>query len=133
MLCEYLNELTAQQVFDRVARHLLTQGEKATAFSRLACMYRTDTGLKCAAGCLIPDAEYYDNLEYKSWGELRAEGIVSPAHSLLILSLQRIHDNNGPSLWLEKLQDLASKNDLSPAILSIFPAPIPIPTQEQPS
>lgn len=54
-----LPNASAQQVFDQVAAHLLTQKEKAKQFN--TCKYRVehrDKVLKCAAGCLIGDDEY---------------------------------------------------------------------------
>ncbi len=45
--------MTKQEIFDKVATHLLTQNEKALN-SVGGCVYRTDKGLKCAVGCLIP-------------------------------------------------------------------------------
>ena len=46
-----------QEVFDRVARHLLTQRRKSM-IERSAgpvCAFRGVDGTKCAIGCLIPD------------------------------------------------------------------------------
>jgi len=52
----------ALEVFDRIATHLLKQGERAAeaidsdGFG--PCMYRTSTGLRCAVGGIIDDASY---------------------------------------------------------------------------
>lgn len=51
-------ETTAQQVFDYVAKFLLAQGKAAIVGTKSVCRYRTDDGLKCAVGCLIPDEDY---------------------------------------------------------------------------
>jgi hypothetical protein len=51
---ETLPQATAQEVFDQVATHLLTQRQRSTTKGN--CAYRGDDGLKCAAGCLLgPD------------------------------------------------------------------------------
>lgn len=48
---------TAQQVFDRTATHLLTQGEKSVDPNDV-CAYRGSHGRRCAAGIWIPDGTY---------------------------------------------------------------------------
>ena len=50
-----LAQASTQEVFDFVAIHLLTQNEKSG--DDQVCYYRSPTGLKCAAGCLIADDE----------------------------------------------------------------------------
>lgn len=75
-----------QEVFNTVARHLFTQGERAVGLNEagyekvckenlaegytppnkedfMQCQYRTSEGLKCAIGCLIPDELYRPNME----------------------------------------------------------------------
>jgi len=47
---------TKQETFDTVVNFLKAQG--CQAFDEMTCCYRTSTGLKCAAGCLISDADY---------------------------------------------------------------------------
>jgi len=53
-----------QQIFDKVATHLFTQGRRATQFGPGRpnidkCVYRNDEGETCAIGCLIP-ADLYN-------------------------------------------------------------------------
>ena len=68
-----LPQATAQEVFDQVAKHLLTQMKKSVAKraaesasdSKDYCMYRGFDGTKCAAGCLISDDEYKPEFEQK--------------------------------------------------------------------
>jgi len=57
--------MNKQEFFDKVARHLLTQNAKSIeAFERNAkCLYRGPNGMKCVAGCLIPDELYSENFE----------------------------------------------------------------------
>lgn len=66
--------LTLQGVYDKVARHLLTQ----RARSRLSvaphckdlgggCAYRGEGGRACAVGCLIPDNAYDPGFDDGRW------------------------------------------------------------------
>ena len=106
MICEYLNDWTEQQVFDTVAGHLLTQQRQAARGD--TCFYRlSDTELKCAAGCLIPDKEYTRDLEGETWHTLIRNQIVPLKHVALICSLQRLHDEGGVTSWKDKLQIVA--------------------------
>lgn len=57
--------MTPQEVFNTVATHLFEQGEMAYDGSKESCMYRTDDGLKCAVGCLVPDETYSLGMEYQ--------------------------------------------------------------------
>jgi len=63
--------MTPQEIFDTVARHLFTQGERA-GYERnredcgdesFACRYRGPGGTACAVGVLIPDAVYDPEME----------------------------------------------------------------------
>jgi len=109
MICAYLKNATEQEVFDKVATHLLTQMERAVIGKKgvSACQYRAGE-LSCAAGCLIPDEEYDKNfLENKDWGYLIAAGVVPDMHADLVIPLQHIHDRNEPQFWKQKLEALA--------------------------
>lgn len=102
-----LPQATAQEVFDHVAAHLLKQNQKAINLDGL-CMYRTPSGLKCAAGCLIGDDEYTSEFEGESWSVLAEDQrLVPDNHFDLIFALQGIHDLDDPSIWQEKLSILA--------------------------
>jgi len=54
--------LTPQQIFDKVATHLMTQGKQAHN-ERNECVYRGLGGTSCAMGCLIPDECYDQGME----------------------------------------------------------------------
>lgn len=56
-----IHNFTLQQVFDRVATHLLTQGEPA--MQGRDCRYRGPAGTSCAVGCLLAEEEYDPKLE----------------------------------------------------------------------
>ncbi|MGV8863237.1 MAG: hypothetical protein ACOH2T_18985 [Pseudomonas sp.] len=120
-----LPEATAQQIFDQVATHLLTQMERS-ADKEGNCTYRgafsEGTPLMCAAGCLIADEEYRPDMDGDgtSWGNLAREGLVPNNHSLLINSLQVIHDNYDPEDWFVQLTQFSSANDLNKDVLLHF-------------
>lgn len=112
---------TAQEVFDIVAAHMLKQNQKSKRFIKDSsgyCAYRGDNGLKCAAGCLIPDAIYNRNFENVSWQLLVAFHHFPYNHATLITKLQYIHDNYEPKNWLEHLTHLAACYSLKPDVLN---------------
>lgn len=107
-----LPQATAQGVFDQVAKHLLTQNQRAMASSGM-CKYRNVYGLKCAAGCLMGDDDYMETLEGADWGTLAYKGIVPEAHANLIGRLQLIHDKGEPENWRTLLANLAEELGLT--------------------
>lgn len=116
-----LAEATSQQVFDQVAKHLLTQNEQ----SQLApgtCTYRVinEDGkvLKCAAGCLMSNEEYFPEFEGVSWGGLVGRGVAPKEHTLLIQELQILHDTRPAPYWPLLLREFAQKHNLSTEILN---------------
>lgn len=103
-----------QLVFDTVAEHLLKQGKRCVGDTTDAnsCMYRNNEGLKCAAGCLIPDDKYTPDIEGKNWNCLAVKNKVSYNCCILICDLQDIHDGWPPELWLNELHALADARNL---------------------
>lgn len=88
---------SAQEIFNKVAAHLLTQGRPAREEDR--CRYRTTNGLSCAVGCLIPDELYSPSFEGESARkvirELYARGRADwNEHQDLLEELQWAHDEN---------------------------------------
>lgn len=110
---------SAQEVFDQVARHLLTQNRQAKN-THGNCRYRyrplhdCENVLKCAAGCLIDDSEYQESFEGWAWCDLPN---APKKHVALICALQVIHDNREPEIWKEELSKLAKEYQLSSAVL----------------
>lgn len=107
-----------QEVFDRVCKHLLTQGEKSMKDGE--CAYRGDDGKMCAVGCLIDDEHYTPDLEGKMVCRAAVrkalEGSLSipvdlTSHQLL-LELQECHDETPPDIWQDALEDIAYFYDL---------------------
>lgn len=118
-----------QEVFDTVARHLLTQKEPSQdkdSGGMMRCMYRGPRGLKCAVGALIPDECYFESLESKAVMHsevlrvIRSLGMYRAAP--LLADLQRLHDDREPSQWREGLRNIARGYRLSPAVLEEFAA-----------
>lgn len=137
MILEKIPEhpMTAQQVLDHVARHLLVdQGAKSqiTAGSSAVCSYRSDiiiNGVKvrlaCAVGCLVTEERYHEKLEgacffsdqkFTPKFESALEGVVSNTDILavpVLANLQRIHDRQHPENWFISIRELASMYDLN--------------------
>lgn len=113
-----LPNATAQQVFDQVARHLLTQKKASKAGDGFGCEYRNADGLKCAAGCLIGDDEYADEFDHPkdatstSWASLIRKGCVPGTHEPLIVALQEVHDSYDTSEWRDALCEVALRFNL---------------------
>lgn len=104
---------TAQQVFDIVKVHLLTQNKKSGAGSM--CRYRSTVDgkeLKCAAGVLIPEEFYSRDLEGYTWKDLVIGYDFPSEHRSLICELQSLHDHLPPEYWEERLIEIADRFNL---------------------
>jgi hypothetical protein len=102
-----------QQTFDTVVNHLRKQRTKAESHDptgkRMTCMYRTPEGLRCAAGCLIPDDRYSPSLEFTVVGgtddpDDRSNAVTRLLDDLgydvnLVSDLQSIHDDKKVEQW----------------------------------
>ncbi len=99
--------MSAQEVFDKVAEHLLTQNKKSIGLNG-GCCYRGENGLTCAAGCLIPDDKYSPQMERQPWGDI----CVSRWNFSLITDLQITHDRFAPKDWKNELKNLAIRYNL---------------------
>jgi hypothetical protein len=97
--------MTAQELFDKVSEHLLTQGSQCKLDDR--CYYRDNGWRKCAVGCLIPDNLYTPLMETMQLGPILTH-IGLDGHYDLCRSLQIIHDKYPPSEWRDRLLDLAN-------------------------
>lgn len=111
---EKKNYLSAQEIFDRTAKHLLAQGQRAKAPCDYgsSSVYRTEDGLKCAIGCHIPDDLYEPWIDEK---RLDVEilpskflpGINVNQHLELLVVLQECHDTRLPNTWYIYLANIA--------------------------
>lgn len=112
--------LTEQEIFSRVAAHLLLQNKKSFYSPdnvREICAYRGEGGTKCAVGCLLEDDEYRPYMEDKGVDRLlsltpdgfRNFGVQN--HNLLC-DLQYIHDYMQPVEWKTALGQVAMQYGL---------------------
>lgn len=107
--------MTPQQIFDKVAAHLIAQGRPARDVFN-SCKYRLPTFdgrvLMCAIGALIPDDKYDPAMEgLDVYGLLSSFGDVVPEYfhdqRPLLDALQQAHDDNA---------DLGHWRDLTPVL-----------------
>jgi len=112
--------MNRQEIFDTVAKHLLTQKVKSKA---AICLYRGPNGTKCAIGALIKD-EFYD-IEMECLGgllvnssaqwALKQSGVrFSDGLWSFLSQLQEIHDEHEPETWKDELDQFAKKHSLVP-------------------
>ncbi len=110
------------EVFQRVITHLETQRKKALRNGQ--CVYRTDEGLKCAIGCLIPDDEYNPEIEGSSLcGMMRNKmpptivALMQQGNKMvsLLQTLQDLHDmyEVGSFTYYEQIGFIMNSYDIS--------------------
>jgi hypothetical protein len=128
---------TAQEIYDIVASHMLRQNEKSHFTIRFSvldskplwaqydsaiifhrCAYRGTNGLKCAAGCLIPEEIYKSDFEGVPWTSLIHSHDFPQDHRKLIENLQHIHDSFSVDRWHSALIDLAQMYSLNTDVLN---------------
>ncbi len=109
--------MTNQEIFDKVARHLLAQGELSTLCDMSTRAYRGVDGRMCAVGCLIMDEHYDPELEGRTvvsepvLEALELSGV--DVDYALLTKLQWCHDRVLPALWRKHLALIASNCGLS--------------------
>ena len=96
-----------QEIFDKVANHLITQNRKSIDDSgNYDCVYRAYNGDMCAVGCLITDSHYNPDME----GESVYDGQVMQALSdSLEISIDYLKVNKSPVI--EMLSELQHAHD----------------------
>jgi len=132
----------AQELFNTVASHLLTQNARAERSIGIAsggtiqitftfsssplitsrCVFRTEDGKKCAIGCLIPDDQYDPKMDADYGTDfpkvLDYLDKKSPLreklerHTQMLRSLQVLHDQVPVDSWAEALKKLAEEWEL---------------------
>lgn len=128
--------MTKQEIFEKIATHLLTQNKKSMTTFPITkvrdgqiCAYRGDNNTKCAVGLLIPDEIYNENMEKKNVQELLEEFPLALSHLkleeddkriFLLIDMQSIHDNIEPYEWKSSLQKYAVKYNLDKTFLNQF-------------
>lgn len=103
---------TAQEIFTQVKNHLFSQREKAQLTPSSTCRYRllkNGKMLKCAAGCLISDREYNENMEGRTWTSVKD---IPQEHKSLIVGLQLVHDTFEINDWEHELRYVAKAYNL---------------------
>lgn len=107
--------MTDQEVFDKVARHLLAQGCRAVKAGldgdADSCVYRARDGKKCAAGALIDDAFYSGVLEGSTVEDVdvglalfhSGVDINNVNTRRLLIRLQDMHDEIEADEWRDHL------------------------------
>lgn len=107
LFIERINGMTEQEIFDKVAAHLLMQNEKSARYGY--CKYRLGK-LRCAVGVLM-DCCYSEEFEGKSLSGLLDEvdmDIDLPKERLLN-TLQNLHDDHEPYEWPGCLSSVARR------------------------
>lgn len=123
--------MEAQEIFDKVYRHLIRQGRPAMIheYGASHCEYRTENGLRCAVGCLIPKKLYDKSMEGNDVESLLFEMKHDPCYPKIeklkgawgittkksrnfrmLVQLQQVHDafsfNHGESpFWKEHVTE----------------------------
>jgi hypothetical protein len=117
---------TNQEIFDKVARHLIAQGERSRDESNGSCKYRMQKPdgrlLKCAVGILISDEDYDWTIEGVVVSLLPAEILskfTGPGQLALLDRLQTVHDScfTNVAEFKKKMREVARQCSLSPAVL----------------
>lgn len=132
-----IHEFSLQQVFDKVATHLLTQKQPAMRKDNTTCAYRAPDGKTCAVGCLMTDEEYnprfegvgitsstFDNFFNEGSNEGYEEGnrVMADRHRALLFDLQDVHDmaqnsDDPVAQWKEDLTSVAETYGLDTKVL----------------
>ncbi len=106
-----MNDMTPQEIFDKVVNHLRAQGAKSMDGD--ACRYRSKDGMQCAAGCLIPDSDYSSDMEDKNVAAVSFfKNVYGPALDL-IWRLQGTHDRSPLTEWELDWESVANDYDLT--------------------
>ena len=122
--------MNTQEIFDKVATHLLTQN--ARSHSGGSCLYRAPNGNMCAIGCLISTGTYtaqnytdagrvVNRLEGAGIGSIRVRGSVEESigrrledeELRLLMDLQCMHDSLDPEDWPARLKKFSDRYNLS--------------------
>ena len=127
-----MREMTQQEAFNKVSRHLLTQNKRAE-FKGFGCVYRGDGGTKCAIGCLIPNKYYRDEMDNDGDGigdSINVEELLYKYPNLplrfrhlptpFLEELQDIHDGVDVKKWKDELKKFGYRHKLSIAVLKNY-------------
>jgi hypothetical protein len=127
---------TNQELFDKIATHLITQNEKAVD-SKGHCVYLNHAGKKCAVGCLFDETTYSKKfegiticyfIEFKNFLPDQQRKVIAIQKALeiagieinqypLLSDLQKIHDTTHITDWKYMLTGVALKFKLNSDVL----------------
>ena len=120
---------TAQDIFNYVAEHLLTQNRQSLIHTNPSLFGELgDEGVEwptpilyCAAGCLLKDNEKVRNIvnercEFNSWDQLSRKGYTPNNQIELIDDLVIVHDRFDPEQWRAQLKEVAKKHKLDSSL-----------------
>lgn len=114
-----MKALTQQKIFNKVAKHLLTQKKKAKQDG--VCVMKTKAGLMCAVGCLIPDSMRNDNnITIQGQSDKWKKYVGFSQNQGLLGQLQNVHDGYKPSQRFKKLSIVAKDRKLRTTELNKF-------------
>lgn len=126
MKLQDLNQYELQEIYDVVAKHLLTQNKQCIAgdpnTNNSICKYRHE-GMMCAVGILIADDDYSSKLEGQGVRELLNRfapmtETLTPTRISLLTWLQSIHDANTPDEWKGCLENCAKHFNLNTNVIN---------------
>jgi len=107
--------MTKQEIFDRVATHLLGQGCRSARNWPPVLWDKQNTGNKSAIGCLIREDKYTDaaemNLAIRKEALTRS-GIDDDAYARLLHDLETMHHTAEVDDWPECLAAIAERYGL---------------------
>lgn len=114
--------MNIQEIYDKVARHLLTQRAPSLSEEAEGCAYRGDNGLMCAVGCLISDNHYSKDLEGHTVESIEViESLLDSGIDMkdlnishLLKRFQDIHDKTETIDWKFYINALADDFNLTP-------------------
>lgn len=107
-----IDRMTLQQIFNKVARHLMKQGKAKR--KQLVC----DDGTRCAIGCLLPE-NLHDRsgivLSYNNYPQrLIEQSTRSLKKQFMLEDLLVLHDNCKEDTWPEELLAISQEYGLNP-------------------
>lgn len=103
------NKKSLQYIFNRVAKHLITQNKHSKNKDMM-----DEDGNRCALGCLIPKREYPEH-RYCTWGIDKLLFSINSERRDLLHDLQLIHDSTEKSQvrsWPRMLREISVKYNL---------------------
>lgn len=109
---ECISNLSLQQLFNRVVKHLIKQGRASTM--QLIC----EDGTRCAIGCLLPPTTDHKAglvLSYNSWPmKLVYNSTTDKMKRSMLRELLDIHDTGHTENWPDQFLEVSQEYKLNP-------------------